>query len=115
MLVLLTGFRKPRLVVVAVLMLYQLHMTVDRKPVGMHVEEAHEYRYHDTALMEILVFIHFLYHHHLAVGRSHNEVVGVVDIQKPLRTAEEIEHDEVKHGEYRDKAPEGYLGVEATP
>ena len=76
--------------VVAVEMLYKLHLAVDGEPVGMYVERTHEDRNHQSFVVEILVLLCFLNHDDLAVGRCHNEFIGVA-IEVADRTAVEVE------------------------
>ena len=77
MFVLFAGFWQPSLVIVAILMMYELHASVNGEPVGMNVQWAHEDRNHQSLVVEILVLVCFLNHHYLAVGRSHDGTLCV--------------------------------------
>ena len=114
-LILLAGLRKPCLVVVAVLVVHAFHTPVDGKPVGVHVEKAHENGYHEARLVEILVFLHFFHHHHLAVGRGHHDFLNKVLVKITYRATEEIEQYAVYHSHHRYKTPKRYLGVKTPP
>lgn len=38
----------------------------------MHVRHRHEYRNHQSAVMKVFIFFHFLNHHDFTVGSSHH-------------------------------------------
>ena len=78
--------------VVSVLMMHEFHSAVNRKPVRMDIEKTHEYAYHKTLFMEILVFVNFLYDHDTAVGRCHNDVLCVFLRKISDRAAEKVDH-----------------------
>ena len=104
-LVLLTGFRQPGLVVVAVLMNDELHLSIDGEPVGMHVPGTHKDGDHQSLVVEILMFIHFLDDHDAAVGRSHHHFRGVA-VEVADRTAVEVQGNEPHRAEDDDEDPE---------
>ena len=77
MLVLFACLGQPGFVEVAVEMFHEFHFPVNGEPVGMDVDKTHEYGNHQAAIMEVPVFIHFLYDHYLAVGRSYHHTFGI--------------------------------------
>ena len=111
MLILLTGLWEPGLVVVAVLMMNKLHFSVDRKPVGMHVQRTHEDRNHQTLIVEIFVFLGFLHYHNLAVGRRHDQFLRITIVIAD-RTAVEVQSHQPGCAEDDDEDPKRYGGAE---
>ena len=95
--------------------MHQGDAAVDGEPVGMHVERAHEDGDHEAAVMKIPVLVNFLHHHDLPVGRSHDNVLGVVDVEAAHRAAVEIEKDKVEGARNGYENPERYLCVDTTP
>ena len=71
MFVLLAGLGQPGLVVVAVLVVHELDLAIDREPVGMNIQRTHEDANHKTLVMEILILFGFLNNYNLAVGRCY--------------------------------------------
>ena len=90
MLVLLAGLRQPSLMIVTVEMLYELHLSIDREPVGMDIQRTHKDRDHESLIMKIRVLLDFLDDHNLSIGRSHHEFVGVA-VEIADRTTVEVE------------------------
>ena len=91
MFVLFTGLRKPCLVVVAVLVVYEFDLSVHGEPVGMNVQWTHEDADHQTFVVEIFVFLSLFQHHNLTIGRSNHQFVCVT-VEIADRTAVEIQH-----------------------
>ena len=84
------------------------HFAIDRKPVGVHVQYAHEHRQLNTAAVEIFVFVGFFKGNNGAVGRGHNGIVAVA-FEHPARRTEEIHHQQVEHrrdGRSRNRPPQ---------
>ena len=77
--------------VVAVEVFHQLHLTVDRKPVGMYVERTHEDGDHQSFVVKILMFLDILYHHDFTVGRCYYHMLGIA-IKIADRTTVEVKH-----------------------
>ena len=115
MLVLLACLGQPRLVEVAVLVMDELHLAVDRKPVGVHVEQTHEDGNHQSAVVEVFVLLDFLYDNHLAVGRCHDNLGCIFLTKISDRTFEEIKHNAVYCPKHYQETPERNLGVESLP
>lgn len=55
----------------SVVMVYVFYHSVYRIPVGMYIGDVHENGNHQSAVMEIFVFVHLLNYHDTSVGRSH--------------------------------------------
>ena len=55
---------------VTVVVGYLFNGAVHRIPVGMYVNDAHEDRDHQPAVMEVFVFVHFFNDYDFAVSRS---------------------------------------------
>ena len=115
MLVLLACLWQPRLVVVAVLVLDEFHLAVDGEPVGMHIPQTHKDTDHESLVMEILVLFDFLNHHDATVGRSYDDVLGVVGAKVADGAAIEVGGDTIYGAEHNKECPEGYLCVEHEP
>jgi hypothetical protein len=113
-LVLIACLRKPCLVEIAVMMLYGLYLTVDGKPVGMHIKRAHEDGNHQSAVMEILSLFYLLNDHHTAVGGSHDYLLRVF-IEITNGTTVKIHDNHVKHTKNGKKALERHLRVKQMP
>ena len=114
-LVLFTCLRKPRLVESTILMMYEFYLAINREPVGMHVEKAHEDTYHDTTLMEILVLVNFLNHNDATISRSNNDIFRVILSEIADRTTEEVYNDTIYCREDNSKAIKWNVGLERTP
>ena len=76
---------------VAVVVAHLLDVALHRKPVGMNVGDRHENGDHQPAVMKILVFLHFLHHHYLAVSRRHHNVVRIA-VKQADGAAEKVDH-----------------------
>ena len=111
-LVFFAGLRQPRLVEVAILVLDRLHLTIHRKPVRMHVEGAHEDGNHQPAVVEILRFLDFLNDHDLAVGRRHDDSLGVFERKIAHRTAEKVHDDGIECAENSHEKPKPEFRIE---
>ena len=96
MLILQTGFRKPCLVIVSILMFHPSHISVHRKPVGMYVHNRHENGNHPATVAEILVFLYFLINDNLSIGRS-NHNVGGVSLKTAYGAAEKVQYPHINH------------------
>ena len=114
MLVLLTGLRQPRLMVVTVLVVYELHLSVHRKPVGMHVQGTHEDRDHQTLVVEVLVLLGLLHDDNLSISRGDHQFFRI-SVIVAYRTSVEIEHQCPRSAEYHDEDPEGDGGAQSIP
>lgn len=81
------GFGQPRFHELSVLVPYLLYRAVYRIPVGVYINQTHEYRYHDTAVVEVFVFLHFFHHYDFTVGRINRKKLpfGVCQIGKSFR------------------------------
>ena len=114
MLILFACFRKPRLVVVSVLVVYELDFSVNREPVGMNIQRTHKYANHETLIVKILCFLSLLDNYNLAVSRSYNKFLRVA-IKVTNRTAVEVERH--KPGGTKDyyEGPERNLVVNKEP
>ena len=86
------GLWKPGFVEIAVVVLHFLDNAFNGIPVGMHVGDGHEDGNHDAAVVEILVFVHFLNHYDFSVGRSHCYIFGF-SVEDTDGTSEEIDHN----------------------
>ena len=62
------GFGQPGFHELPVFVPYLLYRTIYRIPVGVYINQTHEYRYHDTAVVEVFVFLHFFHHYDFTVG-----------------------------------------------
>ena len=89
-----TGLGQPGSLETAVVMLDELDGAIGGNPVGMDVEQAHEDAHHQTPVVEVFVLLHLLHYHDLAVGRSHDNALGVA-IEDTDGTAEEVDDDEI--------------------
>ena len=45
------------------------------------INQTHEYRYHDTAVVEVFVFLHFFHHYDFTVGRSYHDFLRFLSEQ----------------------------------
>ena len=72
-------------------MVYMLYHSVYRIPVGMYIGDVHENGNHQSAVMEIFVFIHLLNYHDTSVGRSHYGFFRI-SFEQSNRAAEKIGH-----------------------
>ena len=84
---------------VSVMVFHQPYGSVHRNPVGMYVGQAHEYGNHQSAVMEIFVFVHLFYHDDFTVGRSYDNVFRV-PFETSDRASEEIDYDKVDDRAY---------------
>ena len=100
--------------VVAVLVVHELHLAVNGKPVGMNVEKAHEYAYHQPLVVEVFVLDNFLDHHHLAVGRGNDHLFRIA-VEITLRATEKVDDDGIHRAENDDERPEEHLAVNVDP
>ena len=89
MLVFLTGFGKPSLVIVPVEMLDKLHLSIDREPVGMNIQGTHEDTDHEALVVEIDMLVSIFHYHNLTIGRCHHQLLCVA-IEITDRTAVEV-------------------------
>lgn len=90
--VLAAGFRQPGLMEVAVVMAHHLDVAIDGEPVGMDIGDTHEDGNHEPSVVEVLVLLHFLDDHHLAVGRRDHRVLRFA-VEQADGTAEEVDDD----------------------
>ena len=90
-----TRLGQPRGHVAAVLVAYMHDGAVHGSPVGMHVDQIHEYRDLHAFLVEIFIFHHLFGHNDGPIGRSHHRVAGFSGKVSPGRT-EEIENQRKK-------------------
>ena len=81
----------------------------------MNVEETHEDGDHQPLVVEVFVFLHFLNHYDLAVGRSHDDAFGIFKIEITDGAAVEVEHN-APNGQHNDeKQPKRPLCIETVP
>ena len=72
----------------------QLDSAVNRNPVGMYIDDVHEDGDHQTAVMEVFIFVYFLYYHDLAVGRSDDYSFRIA-FEPAYGTSEEVDHNKI--------------------
>ena len=84
---------QPSLVEIAVVVLGHLDIAVHGKPVGMYVGDAHKDGHHESAVVEIFVFLHFLHNDHLAVSSGHDRIFRVA-IEESDGAAEEVDDNQ---------------------
>ena len=81
----------------------------------MDIEKTHENGYHDAPVVEVTVFVNFLNHNHMAVGRGDNELGGVFHIKITNGASEKVQHHQIYGAKQRYKTPKRNLAVETTP
>src|SRR3712207_8468706 len=82
------------------LMVHELYLSVYREPVGVHVEEAHKDRNHDTLLVKILIFHHLFYHYNLSIGRGYHHIVGILAAEIAYGATEKVQGYGVRSEEH---------------
>ena len=90
------------------------NFTVNWKPVGVYIKEAHKNRHHDTAIMEVGILVYFFNHHNLAIGRSHNHLL-CLSIEHTDGTAKEVNDDAIGYAVYHQKRPKGHFTLKKHP
>ena len=82
---------------------YILHLAIDGKPIGMHVQRRHKHRHLYGFVVKILVFVNFLACHNLSVDARHHGIVAVA-LEMAAWTAEKVDHQQ-KHngGDYNER------------
>ena len=115
MFILFACLRKPSLVVVAVLVMHQFNLPIYGEPVGMYIPQTHKDTDHQSFVVEIFVFFHFLDDHHLTVGRSNHEFFGILIRIITDGTTEEIHNDSINHTENDRKDPEWDFRLKTIP
>lgn len=75
------GFGQPGFHELPVFVPHLLYRTIYRIPVGVYINQTHEYRYHDTAVVEVFVFLHFFHHYDFTVGRSYHDFLRFLSEQ----------------------------------
>jgi hypothetical protein len=114
MFVLLAGLGQPGFVEITVLVMYEFHAPVHGIPVGVHVERAHEDTDHQSLIVEILIFLHFLDDHDAAVGRSHDDILCIPSIVAD-RTAVEVDDCAINDTKEYYEYPKGNLCIKKIP
>ena len=100
--------------VVAVLVVDEFHFAVNRKPVGVYVEQAHEYAHHQALVVEILVFYYFFYYHYLTVRRR-NDNLFCIAVEIAFGATEEVDDYAINHSEHDYECPERNFAVDIEP
>ena len=100
--------------VVAIEMLNKLHLTIYREPVGMDIQRTHEDAYHQSLVMEIGVLFSLFHHNNLAIGWSHDQLVGIA-IEIADRAAIEVKGHHPGSTKDQTKHPEGNFVVDEVP
>ena len=90
--------------VVAVEMLHELHLTIDREPVGMDIQRTHEDGDHQALVVEVGVLLSLFDHNDLSVGRGHDQFLRVA-IKIADRTTIEIERNQPRRNEDDQECP----------
>ena len=115
MLVFLTGLRQPCFMIVAVKMSDELHLAVDREPVGMDIYNAHEDGNHQTAVMEIFILVNLLNDNNLSVGWCHDNILGILRREMADRTTIEIHNKGISHSKDKEKYDEWDFSAKSEP
>ena len=84
---------QPSLVEIAVVVLGHLDVAVHGKPVGMYVGDAHKDGHHQSAVVEIFVFLYFLHNDHLAVSSGHDRIFRIA-VEESDGAAEEVDDNQ---------------------
>ena len=90
---------------IAIEMLYELHFSVNGKPVGVNIHKTHENGNHKTAVVEILVFFDFFHHNNLSVCRSDHNTFGLF-LKLTDRTSVEVKDNSPNSADYGNESPE---------
>ena len=93
-LVFCAGFGQPGFHEFTIVVGYLFHCPVYRIPIGMYVQDAHKDRYHNTTVVKIFVFVHFLDNYNLAISGCYDYLFRFFS-EKTLRTTEEVNHQSV--------------------
>lgn len=101
--------------IVSVLVMHEFHAPIHREPVGVNIKETHEDAYHEPAIVKIFVFFYLFYNHHFAVGRSHDNIVGVVVREISDGTSVKICGYTIYSSRSKQEQPEWYFGVKRLP
>ena len=110
MLVLLAGLGQPSLVVVAVEVLHKLYLTINRIPVGMHIERAHKDTNHQSLVVEVGVLLGLFYYNNFTIGGGYYQFICIA-IKIANRTTIEVQRNKPCCAEDDDEYPERYACV----
>ena len=78
---------------IAVVVLGHLDVAVHGEPVGMYVGDAHKDGHHQSAVVEIFVFLYFLHNDHLAVSSGHDRIFRIA-VEESDGAAEEVDDNQ---------------------
>jgi hypothetical protein len=72
------------------------YFAINREPVSVNIENAHEHRQLYAVAFEIFRFVDLLEGHHRAIGTCDNGV-GLVAVEKAFRRPEKIDYQKVEN------------------
>ena len=96
-------------------MVNELESTINRKPVGVYIEETHKNRYHHPFVVEVCVFFYFFNNHDLTVGRSYDDLIGFIFTEISDGALIKVYDDGIGRSQYHETYAERNLRVENEP